>query len=665
MPQPNRKDPVAVSDPWALAPASSSRPIDLLSLVPLVAIIALVGMVWTLVWAVSRSDEAQERINLVKDALWVEQSLRFQLSVDEDLLVRLALDQSGSTAPSLLDARARAHLGANPEMLSIVWHDGNGEVTNALPGRGAATDQDLVNRILHLQSDPTRPTYGIIRNGGLVSLGQRLPDGRGVVVATISLQTMLERHLPWWIAEQYGVSVLSIGDQIMASREKLGPHPDSPTHTISFDPPLTGTYLRISSYQQPTGFRSVALFGAIVALAIFAILALLVLFRSAQRRRAIEMRLRGETAFRRSMEESLTVGLRAKDHDGRILFVNPAFCKMVGWDAETLIGHEPPMPYWDLSILSETQDRQAKLAAGGAVSQRFETRFVSRDGRELDVAVYEAPLIDARGVHRGWMGSVIDLTEAKRAERLARLQDAAMAHTGRLVTLGEMASTLAHELNQPLSAIASYSTGLSNLLERDEINVGVLKGATDKIAKQAGRAGLIIRRIQDLVKKRQPEFSTVRMEDVILETVALLKANAKEMRVQLETRLARVSAVAADRILMEQVLINLIRNGMEAMSETRSAGSVIIQLREEDDMVLIEVIDHGCGISSDLEGKLFDAFATTKPQGMGMGLKICRSIIELHRGHLSFVSTPSSTTIFRVSLPKLPTETDLSATRPE
>lgn len=547
--------------------------------------------------------------------------------------------------------RARSHISSNPEVLSILWYDAGGAVGSVVPGIGSESDPALAAQLISRPSAVIRPVYGEVGRDGLVTLGVPLADGQGAITATISLPRVLGRHLPWWIAEQYGVVLVDLSGNVLASRQRLPHDPENPQHVISFDPPLRGTWLQIGAYTSPAAFSATSLFAAIAALAAFAVLALGVLYRSSKRRRETEMRLWSETAFRRSMEESLTVGLRAKDHHGRILFVNPAFCKLVGWEADELIGHAPPMPYWDRSILAETQERHAQLAAGGAVSQRFETRFIARDGREIEIEVYEAPLIDAMGVHRGWMGSVIDITEARRAARRSRQQDETLARTGRLVTLGEMASTLAHELNQPLSAIASYATGMLNLIERQKADPQVMKTATEKLAHQADRAGQIIRRIQDLVKKRQPQFQSLDLTEVVDESLGFLKADAREHRVWLRRKGAVHSPVAADRILLEQVLINLIRNGMEAMAETRTGDVVTVRLSEEPGQVTLEVEDCGAGISDDLRASLFEAFASTKPQGMGMGLKICRSIIELHGGSLTWHDTKRGGTAFVVTLP--------------
>ena len=643
--------PLAVQEAWSVTAETGGRRRDLLSVVPLVAIIALVGMVGLLVWLVTRNEAEQLRVKLATDALWVEQTLRFQLSVDEDMLMRLALDAAGGAPPQALDARARLHVATNPEVLSVVWYDSAGRAARALPAMAAeGGDADLIAGMAGL-SRVTRPVYGQVGPEGQVTMALPLEGGAGHVALTVSLPLMLDRHLPWWIAEQYGVQLRDSGDRVLAGRQRLSPAPGNPAHTISFDPPLRGAVLRITAYDPPAASRSALLVGAIAALAAFAVLALAVLSRSAARRRVAEARLRGETAFRRSMEDSLTVGLRAKDHAGRILYVNRAFCDLVGHEAADLVGRAPPMPYWDPAHLSETEARHRRLAAGGQGSQSFETRFRHADGREIQVQVFEAPLIDAGGVHRGWMGSVIDITEARRAATLARAQDETLARTGRLVTLGEMASTLAHELNQPLSAIASYATGMLNLMDQGKADPALLRGATEKLAQQAGRAGLIIRRIQDLVKKRAPHFAPVSLNEVIAETLGFLASDAQAQRVRLVADLHPVPMVSADRILLEQVLINLIRNGMEAMAETRHGDAVTLRLRAEEGLALIEVIDQGAGIAPDMAPHLFDAFASSKAQGMGMGLKICRSLIELHRGHLTYQSAEGGGTLFRVTMP--------------
>ena len=631
----------------------AARRWDLLSVIPLMAIVALVALVAALVWVVSRSDEERARAKLATDALWVEQTLRFQLAVDEDMLVRLALDAASGAGIDTLQARARLHISANPETLSVQWFDQQGALVASVPEGMDATGQALVETLVRSAATTARPVYGAAE-GGAVSMALRRSGGDGgVVVATVALPLMLDRHIPWWIAEQYAVRIFD-PSTTLADRARRPVATGAPFHTISFDPPLGGTSLQITAYDRTATFGNAALLGAIVALAGFAVFALLVVQRNALHRRRAEERLRAEMAFRRSMEESLTVGLRAKDHAGRILYVNAAFCKLVGLPASDLVGHLPPMPYWSPEAVEETLARQRQLATGPAAPQSFETHFRRADGAEIDVQVYEAPLIDASGRHHGWMGSVIDITQAKRDARNARAQEESLARTGRLVTMGEMASTLAHELNQPLGAIASYAAGGLNLIEAGQSSSPMLKTALEKLAAQARRAGLIIRRIQDFVKKREPQLVPLDLAEVATDALGLMAAEARELRVRLtlEVGTEDLPPVLADRILLEQVMVNLIRNGMEAMATGPRHGDLLtLRLSPEPEGVRLDILDQGPGIPADLESRLYDPFTSTKAQGMGMGLNICRSIAELLHGSLSHAPNPGGGTVFTLRLP--------------
>ncbi|WP_097071156.1 PAS domain S-box protein [Rhodobacter maris] len=636
---------------WSVAEMLGPRRVDVLALIPLVAIVALVGLVGTLVFFVAQADATRARAKLATDALWVEQTLHFQMSVDEDQLVRLALDAAAGAVPEVLAARARLHVATNPETLGIRWFDAEGRMVSAIPDSPGAGEQALARQLLASGAVTARPVYGPV-TGGVVAMAQRISAEGGVVVATLSLPIMFERHIPWWIAEQYGVRITDASG-VLVERARRPVAERAPRHGISFDPPLAGTTLEIMAYDAPPIFGATALLAAIAALSVFAILALAALHRNATRRRKAEDRLNAEMAFRRAMEESLTVGMRAKDLRGRILYVNAAFCKLVGLSAEDLVGRGTPMPYWAPDTLEETLARQRQLAEGPAVPQAFETRFRRADGTEIEVQVFEAPLIDASGQHRGWMGSTIDITEAKGAARRARAQDESLARTGRLVTLGEMASTLAHELNQPLAAIASYAAGGLNLFDQPEPDMGMLRQAFEKMAAQARRAGLIIRRVQDFVKKRTPQLGPLDLPEVLTEAMALMAAQARENRVKLASLLeGRIPPVSADRILIEQVLVNLIRNGIEAMAEGPRAGNdLTVRMARVDSVVTLEVMDRGPGISDAVAASLFDPFTSTKSEGMGMGLNICRSIVELHHGRLVHRPRPGGGTIFSFTLP--------------
>ncbi len=639
---------------WTPESPLAAHRLDLLSLLPLVSILALVGLVAMAIWTVSHNEDLLARNKIATDALWVEQTLRFQLSLDEDMLAALALDATTGIAPATLDTRARTHIAVNPEMRSIIWYDRQGRPERELPGSGATADPDLVAQLRRLAANgvqPTRPIFGRPTQTGLLTFGLVLPQDRGFATATLSLQAMLNRHVPWWIAEHYGVRIVTTEGTELAARQRVTPERDAASHFISMDPPLHGAQVRITAYNATPRTNSTLQLGLVLALAAFSVLALAVLWRSGKRRREAEIGLLEETAFRRSMEESLTVGLRAKADDGRILYVNSAFCNLIGWSARELVGRKPPMPYWAPDQLDEARQRQLLQASHGEYIQSFETRFRHRDGHEIEVQVYEAPLIDAAGKHRGWMGSVIDVTQQNAAARLARAREEAMEHNARLVMLGEMATTMAHELNQPLAAVASYAAGLRNLLERDDNAASSARDATAKLAVQAERAGQILKRVRDLVRRRVPDMAPVDMGGLIGETALALEPEARQRRVRLITEIGLSPAVEGDRILLGQVLANLIRNGIEAMGETRGGDKLWIRLTAQDRDAVIEIEDQGPGVASEFESRLFESFATTKKDGMGMGLAICRSIVELHRGRLSYRRGGSGGALIRLELP--------------
>jgi len=396
--------------------------------------------------------------------------------------------------------------------------------------------------------------------------------------------------------------------------------------------------------------------GSLGVLAAAIVWSLWQLRRHMQRRQAAEQALRAEHAFRKAMEDSLNTGMRARDLKGRITYVNPAFCRMVGWSAEELVGLLPPMPYWAPEALERTLAVHEMVLGGNAPAQGIEIRLMRRNGERFDALLIEAPLIDSEGRHIGWMGSMVDVTEQKHAQELYRQQQERLQATARLVTMGEMASTLAHELNQPLAAISSYNTGCINMIGKGDMSPGELSGILEKIGKQAQRAGQIIRRVHAFVRRSEPKCEPVDVNAILREAVGLVEPDAERRGVNIQQDLADVLPdVAADPVMIEQVAINLIRNGMDAMADApRPERNLTLTTGLQDGMLILSVADRGKGIPPEVAEKLFAPFFTTKEEGMGMGLNICRSIAELHRGRLSFEDNPGGGTIFHFSLPVQP-----------
>jgi two-component system sensor histidine kinase DctS len=311
------------------------------------------------------------------------------------------------------------------------------------------------------------------------------------------------------------------------------------------------------------------------------------------------------------------------------------------------------MPYWVPEDMERNLAAQQKVLAGMAPPEGYEVRFRRRNGEILDVLAYEAPLIDANGRQTGWMGSVLDITERKRAEELARQQQEKLQFTARLVTMGEMASTLAHEINQPLSAIASYTAGCLNRLEASDLSREELREALSKLASQAQRAGRIIRRVYDFVRRSAPQRAPCDINTAIEESIGLMEADARKRGVRIVTELAEgLPQLSADRVMLEQVLLNLMRNGIDAMGESAARErQLTVATARGEDAVLVSVADRGAGITAEAAQHLFEPFFSTKPEGMGMGLNICRSIVEFHQGRLWVEPNPAGGTVFRFTLP--------------
>ncbi|MBR0824469.1 PAS domain S-box protein [Bradyrhizobium manausense] len=250
-------------------------------------------------------------------------------------------------------------------------------------------------------------------------------------------------------------------------------------------------------------------------------------------------------------------------------------------------------------------------------------------------------------------GFVRDLTEHQQTQ--ARLQElqSELVHVSRLSAMGEMASALAHELNQPLAAISNYMNGSRRLLAGSaDPNVAKIESAMDRAAEQAVRAGQIIRRLRDFVARGESEKRVESLSKMIEEAGALGLAGAREQNVQLRFNLnPEADLVLADRVQVQQVLVNLFRNALEAMAQSPQRELVVINSRIPDDMIEVVVSDSGSGFQDDVIPNLFQTFFTTKETGMGVGLSISRSIIEAHGGRMWAESNASGGATFRFTLP--------------
>lgn len=649
-------------------PASTGHLRWLLAL-PKLGIVLLLAALVSLLWLLHLNQVDEERTALIKDVLWLEQNLYFHLNGNGEQLQQLALDMTLQPEPRKTFRLRISNLLKNaPEISQVLWFDADQKLIDALPGTplpdreagtlgqpATAKALDMARRLGKLvYSEP----FFLEKNHACIEVAVPVYQDKefaGMLVAVYPLETLLGNLVPWWFTEKYQVIVTDDNDIQYAAKTRIQGGSDQ-SYEILFDPPGYGLKLRVSSYQNNGNPLQQLLTVAIIALGAGVFWSLWIVRDLMKKRMQAEEALRAEHAFRTAMEDSLTVGMRARDLKGKVIYVNPAFCKMTGFSSEELVGRVPPMPYWIPEQIDDTFAIHHSVMAGQAPLDGFEITFVRKNGERLHALIYEAKLIDGNGQHTGWMASVLDVTERKRAEELARQQQEQLQFTSRLVTMGEMASTLAHELNQPLAAIASYNSGCLNLLERPDCTPREIRPALEKIGVQAQRAGRIVRRVHDFVRKSEPRRAPCQLADVIEDCLGFVEADARKHQVRIECSIPEMPPIPADRLMLEQVLLNLIRNGMEAMTGTPEAHRKLqILIGLQDAELKLSVADQGCGISPEIRDKLFTAFFTTKPEGMGVGLSICRSIVEFHRGRLWAEDNPRSTsgsgTIFSFTLP--------------
>ncbi len=422
------------------------------------------------------------------------------------------------------------------------------------------------------------------------------------------------------------------------------------------DLPGNTLMVRVDSWRSTPDFFPNLLTAVVTLLSVALMLVLALLGRDISRRLRVEHSLADALAFRKAMEDSLVTGLRARDLEGRISYVNPAFCAMTGFAATELLGSVAPMPYWPPELIDEYQQRQAVRLSGNVPARDgYESVFMHKDGMRFPVLVFEAPLIDAQGTQSGWMSAIVDISEQRKMEEMSRSSQERVQSSARLATMGEMASLISHELNQPLAAISSYAAGTVNMMAgADAVPTEDVSHALSRIASEAERAGKVIKSVNNFVRRRESQYESVTANALLDAVMPLVGLQARKMGVQLQLEiLANLPAVRVDRIMVEQVLLNLARNGVQAMETTEYARRILqIRVRSSGLQWLEFIVaDAGQGITEETAKQLFTPFFSTKPEGMGLGLSLCRTVVEQHGGSLQFKANLPHGTVFVFTLP--------------
>jgi len=349
-------------------------------------------------------------------------------------------------------------------------------------------------------------------------------------------------------------------------------------------------------------------------------------------RRQMEDELRHREAHLKLVTDAVPMLIAYVDRDMRYRFANAAYREWFGLDPAETIGRRV-----DELMAENTFDTLRPFAQRALAGEEvfYENIVQHRVRGRRDVSASLVPDRGADGSINGYFSVVVDITDRKRSEETEKRRLLAAAHADRLSTMGEMTTEIAHELNQPLTAIATTADVCIDQYLKLAGDDGVLSEALSEISTQAHRAAQIIRQVRTFARRRQPEFALVALASIVDDALSLVRVEARANGVEMQTEVPANFTVEADAVLVEQVVVNLARNAIEAMKAAETTSPrLTITATENDGMVEVTVADNGPGLSVEAREHLFAPFYTTKAEGVGLGLAICRSIVEAHGGRM-------------------------------
>jgi len=593
-------------------------------------------------------NEASEQV--LSDTLLARASIRFQVARETEALQKLAADVGrGRLSNEAVQGQLQTFLrrAGQVEGLFVVDSDFRPRLWAQRPGSQDVLGQmpiELLQSVATKARTQQRPVFTAAFQGlHGASIGLIVPtpeaDSGKFLVAVYSLDRLLEEMVPWNLAQDYEFSLSDVTRTQNARRAALRPGRGVYTHQEPLELGDTTLLLGANSIKGAPGWIANALRAGVATLAILLLWSLWALWRDHQHRAAAERLATEEAAFRKAMGDCSVIGLSARDMEGRVTYVNPAFCRMMGYRDDELLGRSPSEHGW-LPPLDRTYRTHLEQSIhAGSRQPAFETTLFRRDGQAFAAAIYDAPLLDSRGAQVGWTSSIVDLTQQKQIEERERVQQERLQTAARLTTMGELTSSLAHELNQPLGAIASYLAGSLKMLRQGDDDRAELIATLARASEQTQRAGQVIRRVHEFVRKHKPSHVPVQLAHVVEACRALIELQARReaVQVQIASSSALETPIRGDPILLQQVILNLTRNAIDAMSQSAAERRRLSIAAVADlEGVTLTIRDFGSGIAAEDAERMFLPFFTTKAEGMGMGLSICRTIVQTHGGRLWF-----------------------------
>jgi two-component system, LuxR family, sensor histidine kinase DctS len=631
------------------------------------------------IWLSVLGDQRQQQDRLTRQANYVALQIRGRLAETEQLL----LLEGSSYASSHRRFRDDMDelMQANPALLRVELRNRGGSLRAAIDappprptlpeaaradlGVEAAAALEVASRTNRLSY--SRPYFVRLGETGFDLLELVVPTGDAngpLLVATYAPQRMLDYFLPNELRPNHLYSLVEADGTVVARQSSPGQargalHAESPLARSG-----TTLQLRIDGLQQGPRLIPNLLTGLVAATSAGLGIAMFLLVRDVRRRASAEQALREQVRFRLAVEDAMIDALLVMDLQGRIFHVNATACRITGYSREELLGAGPEMPFRSPQSAADYLAYRGRIArAGDDVALRdieaargFETVYRRRSGELFPARVFEAPVHDGEGQLLGRLFIGVDLQDQRRVEDLARRQQEALQSRSRLATLGEMASTLSHELNQPLAAITSYAAACENLTSLTPARPESIRQALHGIRTQAERAGQVIRSVQSFLRRRAVERSDVDLAALVRGLEPLLNLQAARSGARIDIDVPAGTSVFADRTMLEQVLLNLTRNGFEAMHDV-PPDQRLLELNaaaadERGERVIVSVLDRGRGVPPEAVPQLFTAFFTTKREGMGLGLSLCRSVIEQHGGQLHYRPRDEGGSVFAFDLPR-------------